>query len=179
MLKIKENLKMIILYILVILMATYMGYEHFSQKTKMGYIVIQDVYNQFGLKKDLQRKYETSNKARKRLMDSLAMEVRMIGQKIDAEKGKDTSDIRLFKTKRMEYFERKQSIAQDDSAQMKQYDEQILTQLNQFVKDYGKENHYMCILGNGGNGALMQADESINITAQITQYINERYEGKK
>jgi outer membrane protein len=176
---VKERFGMIILYILITLISAYLVYDHFSQKKKMGYIVIQDVYNQFGLKKDLQKKYETSHTARKRVLDSLAMGVRMIGQKIDAEKGKDTADIRLFKMKRLEFYQRQQTNGQDDSAQMKQYDEQILTQLDQYVNDYGKENNYLYILGNGGNGSIMHADESQNITAQVTQYVNERYEGKK
>lgn len=173
-----EKLKMIPLWIIIVLMAAYLIYDRVSQKRKMGYIVIQDVYTQFKLKKDLQKKYEASHTARKRVLDSLAMNVRMVGQKIDAEKGKDTADIRLFKMKRYEYFEDKHNSDQDDSTQMRQYDEQILSQLDQYVKDYGNENHYQYIFGNS-SGSIMQADESQNITAQVTQYVNERYEDKK
>ncbi len=170
---------MIFLYSIISLMVAYLAYDRFWGGTKTGYVIILDVYNQFSMKKELQKKYESSHSARKKIVDSLAMAVRMLAQKIQAEKVRDTSDIRIFNEKRMEYFERKHMIAQDDSAQMKQYDESILNQINQYVKDYAKENHYKYIFGNGGNGDLMAADESENITAAVTQYINERYEGKK
>jgi|ERR1700739_88775 len=170
---------MIVLSIVVCLMLVYMGYERFIGEPKTGYVIILDMYNQFSMKKELQKKYETSHNMRKKVIDSLAMNVRMLGQQLQAEKKKDTSEIRLFNEKRMEYFEKKQSLGQDDSVQMKQYDESILNQINQYVKDYAKENHYKYIFGNGGNGELMAADESENITAAVTQYINERYEGKK
>lgn len=167
------------LWIAIILIAGFIVYQHFTARTKAGYVIIQDIYNQFDLKKDLQKKYEVSHSARKKRLDSIAMNVRMIGEKIDAEKGKDTADIGLYKRMRIEYFENKQRLEQDDSTQLKQYDDEILGRLNQYIKDYGNENHYQFIFGNAGNGSLMQADESLNITALVTQYVNERYAGKK
>lgn len=172
------NINQIALWSLLLLMAAYLVFMHFSSHTKTGYVLIQDVYNQFGLKKDLQKKYESSHNARKKVLDSLAADIRMLGQKIDGEKGKDTSDLGLFRRKRIFYFENKQHLDQDDSAQMKQYDDQILGQLNQYIKDYGNDNHYQYIFGNA-SGSIMQADESLNLTVPITQYVNERYAGKK
>lgn len=162
----------------ILLITAYLIYTHFAHNTKVGYVIIQDIYNQFDLKKEMQKKYEKSHNARKRMLDSLAMEIKMIGERIDSKKGKDTSDIREFKMKRMDYYEQNRKLSQDDSSQMKQYDEEILSQLNQYIKDYGKENHYQFIFGNG-NGSLMTADESMNITSQLTQYVNQRYSDKK
>jgi outer membrane protein len=166
------------LWTVIILIIGFLAYQHFTGHVKTGYILIQDVYNQFELKKDLQKKYENSHSSRKRILDSLGADIRMLGQKIDAEKGKDTSDLGVFRRKRIYYYNNKQRLDQDDSAQMKQYDDQILSQLNQYVKDYGNENHYQYIFGNTA-GSIMQADETLNLTAPITQYVNERYAGKK
>ncbi len=162
----------------ILLIAAYLTYNYFAHGSKMGYVIIGDVYSQFALKKEMQAKYEHSHNARKKVLDSMAMNIKALGERIDAEKGKDTSDIRTFKMKRMEFYERNRQIGQDDSAQLKQYDDEILSQLNQYIKDYGKENHYQFIFGNA-SGALMAADESLNITAQVTQYVNEKYNGKK
>jgi len=162
----------------ILLIVGFLAFEHFTSRSKTGFVIIQDIYNQFGLKKDLQKKYEVSHNSRKRILDSLAADIRMLGQKIDAQKGKDTSDLGAFRRKRIFYFENKQRLNQDDSAQMKQYDDQILGQLNQYIKDYGNENHYQYIFGNTA-GSVMQADETLNLTAPLTQYVNERYAGKK
>jgi outer membrane protein len=175
---VKDKIKSIMIWLVLGLIVVYLAFEHFAGRPKTGFIIIQDIYSQFEMKKELQKKYESAHNTRKRIADSMVMSIRMLGQKIDAEKGKDTSDISHFKAMRMDYYERKQRSDQDDSAQSKQYDDAILNQLNQYVKDYGKENHYEYIFGNG-NGSLMDADESKNITAQVTQYVNQRYEGKK
>ncbi|HXB13983.1 MAG TPA: OmpH family outer membrane protein [Bacteroidia bacterium] len=173
-----EFKKMWPMWSLIAAIIVYLAYQHFVNREKTGYIIIQDAYNQFEMKKEMQKKFEISHGARKRIIDSTAMVVRMLGQKIDGEKGKDTADINLFRRKRSEYFEHKRQIDQDDSAQLKQCDEEILTQLNQYIKDFGKENHYQYIFGNG-NGSLLAADESANVTAEVSKYVNERYEGKK
>jgi outer membrane protein len=161
----------------LILIILYLVYQHYQKSDKMGYIIIPEVYNQFELKKDFQKKYERSHTERKKKLDSLAIDIRMLGQKIDGRKGKDTADIGLFRRKRSLYFENRRMLNQDDSAQMKQYDEQILEQLNQYVKDYGNQHHYKFIFGNG-NGNIMQADSALNITGVVSKYVNERYQDK-
>lgn len=166
------------MWIIIIAIVGYLVFDHFSKNEKTGYIIVQDVYNQFALKKDMQMRYGKSHDARKRILDSMAVNIKVLGERIDMEKGKDTSDIREFRMKRMEYYERGKQLNEDDSAQLKQCDNEILSQLNQYIKDYGRENHYQYIFGNGNSG-LVTADDSKNITAQVTEYVNERYAGKK
>jgi len=59
-----------------------------------------------------------------------------------------------------------------------QYDKEILAQLNQYVRDFGAKNNYEYIFGNDGNGSLMYAQESNDLTRQVTEYINQKYAGK-
>ena len=171
--------KMLPLWTLVLLIIAYLVYQHFFERNKTGYVLIQDVYSQFNLKKDMQKNFEKSHNTRKKILDSLVSDIGVIGRRIDADKGKDTAAKHLYLEKRFEYFETKRRLEQDDSSQMKQYDEEILGQLNQYIKDYAKEHHYQYIFGNGAGGSLVAADEGLNITAPITQYVNQRYEGKK
>lgn len=174
-----EQKKMWPVWSVIILIIAYLGYLHFADRPKTGYVLIQDVYNQFEMKKELQKKFETSHGARQKVLDSTLAILRMLNRKINDEKGKDTGDIGTFRRMRVEYMEKKSQMAGDDSAQTKQYDTEIITQLNQYIKDYAKENGYQYIFGNGGNGSLMAADESVNITGPVTQYVNEKYAGKK
>lgn len=57
------------------------------------------------------------------------------------------------------------------------YDEQILNQLNQYVKDYAKEEGYDIIYSADGSGAIMAASDDMDITDKIVAYLNERYKG--
>jgi len=170
---------MIPLWTLILLIAGYLVYQRFFEKTKTGYVLVQDIYNHFELKRDMQSVFEKSHNARKKVLDSLIADIKIIGRKINNDKVKDTAAIRLFNIKREQYFETRQRLNQDDSAQLKQADEQILGQLNQYIKDYASKNHYKYIFGNASGGALMAADTTLNITSQLTEYVNQRYENKK
>jgi outer membrane protein len=63
--------------------------------------------------------------------------------------------------------------------QAEDYQKQILLQINTYVKEFGKLNKYQYILGANGEGTLMYADESKDISAEVLQFINNRYEGGK
>lgn len=146
---------------------------------KTGYLVIQDVFNAFDLKKDYERKLLSSTAARRKIADSLETELKQLAAKIEIEKGKNKDDLTLFEIKRQDYLEKRKAMEEDNATQTKKYDEEILTQLNQYVQDFGKENGYTYILGNDGNGSLMYATDAKNITQEIVGYINARYKGVK
>jgi outer membrane protein len=70
-------------------------------------------------------------------------------------------------------------LEEDNQVQTKKYDEEIITQLNQYVQDYGKEMGYAYIYGNNGEGSLMYADDARVITREMIEYVNNRYKGVK
>ncbi len=153
-----------------------------GNKPKTGFILISDVYGSFDLKKQLEQKFTITKNARQKIVDSLAFELKLLAKKIDAEKSeksKSKTEEELYNTKRQEFYQRTQSFNEDNKELTKQYDQEILSQLNQYVKDYGKENNYQYIFGNDGNGSLMHAQEANNITKEIIEYINDKYKGKK
>jgi outer membrane protein len=144
---------------------------------KTGYILIQDVYNEFELKKEMEKKYLQAKNARDKILDSLAFEVKIIANKIQAEQEKNKATIDHFNLKRDEYFQRKQSYDEDNAALTKQYDQEILTQLNQYIKDYAEANHYTYVFGNDGNGSLLYGIETLNITKEVSAFVNNKYKG--
>jgi outer membrane protein len=146
---------------------------------KTGYIVIQDVFNAFDLKKDYERKLLSTKNVRQKISDSLATELKMLARKIEMQKSKNPEDISMFELKRESYMEKLKTFEEDNQAQTKKYDAEIITQLNQYVSDFGKENGYTYILGNDGNGSLMYATDAKNLTREIVTYINARYRGVK
>jgi outer membrane protein len=144
---------------------------------KTGYILIQDVYNGFEMKKQMEKKYLQTKNARDKILDSLAFEVKIIANKIKVEEEKNKATIDNFNLKRDEYFQRKQNFDEDNTALTKQYDQEILTQLNQYIKDYAEENHYTYVFGNDGNGSLLYGIETLNITKEVSAFVNDKYKG--
>ncbi|MBC7412327.1 MAG: OmpH family outer membrane protein [Bacteroidia bacterium] len=147
-------------------------------KPKTGYVVIQEVYTNFEFKKELERKFTITKNARQKGIDSLELELKYLVNKLEQQKTKDKNDILIFNNKRDEYLHKKKISEEDNAALSNQYDTEILTQLNQYVKDYGTENNYTYIYGNDGNGSLMYSKESENLTKKVTEYINKKYNGK-
>jgi len=170
--------ELIIVLLIVIGLMAVEAYHYFTT-SKTAYVLIGEVYNKFDLKKELEKKLEFTKNARQKISDSLAFDLKLLAKKIDDDKAKNEQDVKLYNLKREEFVEKKRRLEEDNNTLTKQYDQEILTQLNQYVKDYGKENHYTYIHGNDGNGSLMYADESKNITEKVIEYINKKYKGEK
>lgn len=54
----------------------------------------------------------------------------------------------------------------------------IINDINDYVKEYGKEKGYKIIFGASGGGNIMYADESTDLTAEILKGLNAEYEKK-
>lgn len=59
------------------------------------------------------------------------------------------------------------------------YTEDIWNHINEAVSAFGKENGYDFVFGAAGDGSLMYADEVNDITEEVLDYMNSRYDGSK
>jgi outer membrane protein len=146
-------------------------------KPKTGYILVSDVFSRFEMKKEVQKKFDESKKERQRILDTLAIQLRILANEIDNEKMANKKKIEFYNLKREEFLSKKSMFQEDEKQQSVKYDNQILVQLNKYVSDFGKKNNYQYIFGNDGNGSLMYAYEEDNITEQVISFINKKYEG--
>lgn len=168
----------LILGSLLIIALSLLGWMYFDNP-KTGYVVIGQVFESFEMKKEMQKKYENSKNAAQKIIDSLQFELQVTADKFDKEKNPDKEEVMRFEQKRDEFFKRRQKFEEDVKSMSAEFDKQILTQLNQYAQDYGKAHGYTYIFGNDNNGSLMYAKEAEDITKEVIQYINEKYQGKK
>jgi outer membrane protein len=54
----------------------------------------------------------------------------------------------------------------------------VINDINDYIKEYGKNHGYKIIFGASGGGNIMYADESTDLTAEILKGLNDEY-GKK
>lgn len=169
----------ILILLVVIVFGALTGWIVYQKQSapKTGFVLIQDLYNGFHMKKEIEKKYQQTKNARDKILDSLSLELKILANKIQSEQEKIKSTIEEFNAKRDEYVQRKQTYEEDNVALAKKYDKEILTQLNQYVKDFGEKNQYTYVFGNDGNGSLLYAKEGENITKQVLEYINNKYNG--
>lgn len=145
---------------------------------KTGYVELNKLFDEFKLKKELQGELEKIKTVRKNITDSLEFELKVMVKGIQAEGQKDKAKLGEFEVKRQQYMEKKKQFEDDNETVGKQFNDQIIGQLNQYVKDYGEKNGYDYIFGADGSGFLMFSKEKRNITEEVKKYINERYKGK-
>lgn len=167
--------------IVVISLAVVVGILYTSQP-KVAYVNLNKVYNDFEMKKELEKKLTTVQDFRKKTLDSLELGLNIMSrtlQNFDQSGNKKGIEERMpeFQQRREEYFAKQKSFEEDNAAMTGQYTEQIWKQINQYVKDYGKEKGYTYVLGADGTGAVMYAEEKNEITEEVIGYINQRYKG--
>lgn len=148
-----------------------------SKETKLAYVNTGQIYEGFKLKKELEARLSQTSEARKNILDSLRLNIQMTIKKIKEDKSADKQDDRL-EFIRQQYIQKKQQFDEDNEVLAKQYTSQVWEQLNQYVKDYGKQHGYKFIFGTNGEGSLMFAKETDDISKQLILYVNSRYEGK-
>jgi outer membrane protein len=159
-----------------LIIGAYLVYERMN-KPRLGFIVIQQVFEGFSMKKEYENKFTAVKNARLKILDSLQLQLKLVANKLDQQNEKKQEDILEFKNGRDIFMQRKEQFENDNATLSAQYDQEILTQLNQYVKDFGEKNGYTYIFGNDGNGSLMYAEADNDLTKQIIEYVNGRYKG--
>ena len=145
---------------------------------KVGWISLPEVFNKFEYKTELEKKFTKSEEARKKIIDSMEFNLKVSYSTIQAA-GNITDEVRArFEVQRENYVQKKASLEEDNSKMRAELNNQILTQLNQYVQEFGKENDYKVILGAEGNGSLMYGNEADNISKEVLEYINAKYKGQ-
>ncbi|MCH8903120.1 MAG: OmpH family outer membrane protein [Bacteroidetes bacterium] len=140
------------------------------------YVNINKVFNDFQMKKELEAQLTSTQQSRKLILDSLEIQLRLMSSEIES--GNTDEDLQhRYKSYGREYMLKSEKFQEDNQIQTSQYDQQIWSQMNQYIEDYRKAHNYKFILGANGEGVLMAADKEYDITDKIIEYVNERYNG--
>ena len=174
----KGRLALIFIMVVMLGMIIYLIMSHHKER-KIGFINIKEVYNGFEMKKEMEQKYIQVKAGRDKILDSMKFELNRILKKADAEKGKNLQANEEFEKKREEFFQNRNLFEEENEKLSQQYDQQILTQLNQYVKEYGEQHQFTMLFGNDDNGSVMFGSEEFNYTKEVLMYINEKYHGRK
>jgi outer membrane protein len=167
--------------IVIILLITLLSITLLS-RPKLGYVNLSKAYNEFELKKELDKKLTTIQQLRKNNLDSLELGLKTMSNQMRQEKNildQKAFDALVieFQTRRQDFLEKQKKFSEDNDAMTSQYMDQIWKQMNQFVSNYGKEKGYQSIVGGDGTGNVMYASPDIDITNDVVQYINKQYKG--
>lgn len=146
-------------------------------KEQTAYVNINEIYNEFKLKKELEQKYESVKLQRQNLLDSIKLNLEMEARILNGKTNLPEEEITQFQQKRERYLIKEKQFEEDNLNLNNQYTEQILNQINQYIEDYGKKSGYDFIFGASGTGSIMYASKHKDITNEVIVFVNESYKG--
>lgn len=134
----------------------------FNRPGKTGFFYNQEVFAEFEGTVSLQKKLQDIKRADSKYLDSVRNLV-LAGR----------SDLSNFLQLRANDFARQEEELND------QYTKEIWEFLNTSIKEYGALNDYEYIFGATGNGSLMYAAESNDLSKEILMFANSKYRGQE
>jgi outer membrane protein len=182
MLKSREGALWGLVLLALILSGVSMYKSFFSSEAvalnKTAYVDIKLVFDEFEMTKELQNDLKSDLQAKQVLLDSLMFQLQTFNSKLSSVENPDPKEIQQFQQLQNFYAQQKEVFDTYSYDKTSQFDAQILEQMNQYIKDFGKENGYDYIFGASGSGNILYAPESANLTKEVITYINASYQGK-
>src|SRR4051812_36616988 len=114
----------LILILVLIAIGGIWGYSNL-RKEKTGYILINDLYSKFEMKKQMEIKYKEVINARQHILDSLSIQLRILANELEASKAKDKKSVAIYNYKREEYYQKQKQVQEDNQKLTEEYDAQI------------------------------------------------------
>ena len=148
--------------IVSVLVVTF-SYSYFIPK--YGFVRNQKLYDEFNGKKELQQKLIQTQEKQAYILDSLKAEMGLI------------SDEDLLQKKQRFYINLESEFQLASQQQNNEYIRLIWQQINDYTQAYGKEKGYDCIIGANGNGGIMYLGSTYDLTEEVIEFINNKYEG--
>lgn len=130
---------------------------------KVGYVRLNTLFRQFQMKKELASRLGRTN-SKEDLLDSVRS--RTVGKKGNG------SPLQHLRKQQRRGRKRAQRRASELSAT-------VWDRLEQYIREYGRQHDYSFIHGMRGKGALLYGQEGADITEEVLEYANARYNGKK
>lgn len=156
-----------------------------SSSKKIGVVQMDKLVYEFKGMKDATEKYTKKMAGWQAQTDSLEKKLKQMYDQVridsvNNDQQKLNKDIQLFMIFKQSYIEYAQNIQQKAADDDKQMTVGVINQINEYMKSYATEEGYDMILCNNNQYQNVGfAKEQIDITKQMLEYANKKYDGTK
>lgn len=147
----------------------FMNYTLYRSNRNIRFVDTAYLYNNFKLKQELEKTFNEIKALKQSQLDSLYDVIS------NAKRGATRQDTRALEGK---YLSLRRDMEETQENLRQSYDTQIWTQINKYIKDYGEQNRIDLIMGANGQGSVMHGQADMNISEDVSNFINTRYSGK-
>jgi len=158
-------------WILLFLLCASLFFSYLLYKSipNVAFVDTSFIYNNFKMKQELEVKFKEVKEIQQKQLDSLYDFI---------DKNKPDQNSENFKQLSNQYLLMKQKFFEEQDRLKSAYDNQIWTQINAFVKEYGDEQKLDILFGANGQGSIMHGKNDRNISETVLDYANKKYNGK-
>jgi outer membrane protein len=161
--------------ILSILAIFFSVISFFQNESEIIYVNTNLVYEKFKMKSELETKYNDLQIIQQGILDSIKYQIQYIAENLSTNKNLESK----FELLKKEYLSKENLFLKQNESLKSNYNNQIWTQINQYISDYGSQHNFDIILGATGEGNIMYAKKEKDNTEKIIEYINAKYSGTK
>lgn len=153
--------------ILVGLLAAVAVFYFKDQNKTMVYIDNIQLFNEFNMTKEIKGIEEKKINERSKQLDSV---YKILQEEKDQNSNRAKQLVREVKDRSVELQEIKSNYQNNMS-------QNVWNRLNAYITEYSEEHQLSIVFGTNGNGNVMYAEEDVNITDEVLEFSNSKYEG--
>lgn len=163
----------------IYLVTTIVGIYFMAQvlMPKTGFVEVSVLFNNFELTTELENEFNKVKDARTKELKQYENRIDSLRYHLEKENNQESKLLDEFSFIARKYQQKKQEYTELNLILEEKYNNQIMLQLNQYVKEFGEKNSYDIIHGANGNGSLMYAKDILNLTEEVKAFINNKYKG--
>lgn len=149
----------------------------YINRPQIAYVDLNQAFAEFNLKKELTMQFQQVSNKRQLVLDSLALRVDQF-EVINADKKLGQELYNTYRIIKDDFLKKQQEFELSNSELEARYNDQIWVQINQYVDEFAEMNQFTVLLGGNGTGSIMYVDKSKDVTNELIEYLNKRYEGE-
>jgi outer membrane protein len=156
----------------------------YKQSSELVYVDVNKLLEGYKRTKIVRTEFETKAKTLNANVDSLLVDWQ--NELKDYEKNRSNYSKKELELKQELLGNKQQQINNYQQAIQKQIQEEdkkstqtVINDINDYIKEFGKEKGYKIIFGASGSGNIMYADEATDLTETVLEGLNKEFEGAK
>jgi outer membrane protein len=147
------------------------GLYFFGKSDNTAYFEFNKVYNDCSLKKKLETDLEKVVSSRKSDLDSLQLELSLLSGKIEA-KTASPLELQQFEDLKTRFLTLQNNYEQENIRLKDSYTAQIRKEINDKAREFSEKKGYTYLFAAMGDGTIMYASESKNVTKEFQDFID-------
>ncbi|PTQ92449.1 periplasmic chaperone for outer membrane proteins Skp [Mucilaginibacter yixingensis] len=170
-------------FVLITVAVLYLLYGHFFQADKIAYVDSGKILNEYKGAVTAKKEYQSKAKVWQANIDTLTERVKSSIANYEKTLAKMSPKEQalakeLIQTKQKQLTDYQKAIQDNARAEDTKLTQRVVADVNSFLLDYGKRNHYKMILIANQSGTIAYAREGLDITASVLDELNSGYASK-